>query len=178
MERFADLMNNIYLPMTILIGLLGTFGTIITTLINVILKTNRQKVLIKNQTIESQINLIKVFIDLLSIVDGRQKTEISKEFIEGMIGKVSSIKNEKEINLAIEYIRNNAFFTQPIGKASQNAIASALFNFGINNDILLEPALVGLKELNGKTINISNENPLIDDNIKTLESKLSKKKKT
>jgi len=146
-------------------------------LVNIILKTSKQKALIKIQTIENQINLTKLFIDLISIIDGRQKTEISKEFITGVVGKISSIENDAEVNKAIEYINKNAYFTQPIGKVSQNAVASAIYNFGINNDILLEPALVGLKVLNGKTINISGENPVIDENILILETKLKKIKK-
>ena len=174
MEFFSSIMDKLYSPATISLGLLGTFVTIVVTLINIFLKTNKQKALIENQTIESQINLVKLFIDLINIVDGRPKTEISKEFIMGILNKISSINDEEEISKAIEYIQNNAYFTQPIGKASQNAIASAIYNFGIKNDILLEPAFIGLKELNGKTINISNKNPIINENLTRLETKLKK----
>lgn len=177
MEFITNLMDKLYSPATIFLGLLGTLVTIIFTLVNIILKTNKQKTLIKNQTIESQIGLVKIFIELLNIVDGRPKTEISKEFITGIIGKISSLKDEDEMSKALKYIENYAYFIQPIGRASQEAMASAIFNFGINNDILLEPALVGLKELNGKTINITNKSLTIMENITLLENKLKKIKK-
>jgi len=172
MSVFVNIIDKIYSPATIFLGLLGTFVTIIITLINIFLKTNRQKALIRNQTIKSQINLIKLFVELMNIIDGRQKTEISKEFIEGIINKITSINNEEEINKAIDYIKKNAYFSQPIGKASQNAIASAMYYFGIKYDILLEPALMGLKELNGITINVSSENlTMLEEKLAKLKSK-------
>ena len=177
-DVFTYWMSSINLPATILLTLLGTFITIIVTLINILLKTNKQKALLKMETIESQINLTKMFIELISIVGGRQKTEISKEFITGIISKVSSVENEKEMKEAIKYINDNAYIFQPIGVASQKAIASAIFNFGINNDILLEPALIGLKNLanvlNQNSTNVSHESPDIIENLNMLESKLNK----
>jgi hypothetical protein len=44
-----DLPINIF-TIAILTGLFGTFSTIIATLVNIILKTNKQKTLIKIQT--------------------------------------------------------------------------------------------------------------------------------
>jgi hypothetical protein len=35
-----------------------------------------------------------LFIDLINIVDGRQKTEISKEFVDGILGKISSKRSK------------------------------------------------------------------------------------
>jgi hypothetical protein len=63
-DTLIGLIGRLDVPATTFLGLFTTFIAIMVALINIILKTIAQKELIKNQRIECQINLIKMFIEL------------------------------------------------------------------------------------------------------------------
>ena len=83
----ADI-NKIVIPSVGLLGIISSSVALVITLLQIRLKTIEQTTTLKNQNIESEIKLIKIFTEIMEIAHAYGETEISTELIDYIIGKI------------------------------------------------------------------------------------------
>jgi hypothetical protein len=149
MNQLSDIITKIAIPITTLLGIFGTAITLIISLVQIRLKSVEQTEFIKNQEIESELKLINLFTELMDIAHGRKSNIYSEKIVDIILSHCKEKKTDEDIKKAIELIKNEAFLTEPIGIAAQDAAIAAIYTLGNNHEILYDAALQGLESLMG-----------------------------
>jgi len=146
-QNLVDDLSRVIIPLTGLLGIIGSSVAVIITLRQIKLKSIEQTENLRNQNIESEIKLVKLLTEIMDIAHSRGETEISREIIEHIIAKTKNIDDETERSKMVKIINETAFLTKPKGLAAQDAAIAAIYTLGINHKVLFEPALKGLESL-------------------------------
>ncbi|MCG3155056.1 MAG: hypothetical protein DKINENOH_01654 [bacterium] len=133
---------------------ISTFITLITVAIGSWLSLREYRLKVRAETriahsseLESDIKLIKLFIEIMDIAHSRRGTQVSEKAVEAML----SPEVIKELGLSGSSIRdvlNNAVISLPVGVAAQDAAISAIWVLGNRHAVLKPIAIQGLTTLN------------------------------
>jgi hypothetical protein len=111
------------------------------------LKARAEKRLAQSSEIESDIRLIKLFIEIMDLAHARRESQISEKAIEALL----SPELAKQIGLSvtnIQEILGKTVITLPVGSAAQDAAISAIWALGNKHEILKPIAIQALTSLN------------------------------
>ena len=133
---------------------ISTFITLITASIGGWLSLREFRLKIRAETrlsqsseLESDIKLIKLFIEIMDIAHARGGNQVSEKAIEAIL----SPEVIKELGLSgsnIKDILNNAVVSLPVGFAAQDAAICAIWALGQKHAVLKPVAIQALSSLN------------------------------
>lgn len=103
------------------------------------LKAKAEQRLAESATAEREINLLRLFTELMSIAHARGPSQLSERAVEALIAANPTAQPGALLERAI--------VTMPIGVAAQDAAIASIGTLGMRHDFLRAPALQALDSL-------------------------------
>jgi hypothetical protein len=110
------------------------------------LKASAERRLAESSKVEKDIQLVKVFTELMEIAHSRRGSSIASDKIFEVLLANFSV-DSKDTDKRVELIKDLAVINLPYGKASQDAAIVAIFQLGKKHQILSQVALQALKSI-------------------------------
>lgn len=142
-----DTFNNLVITMSTCFALIGSTVGILLALKEYKLKLKAETRLSKSANAETDIQLVKVFTDIMNLANGRSGYCISEKVIE----KILELENLSEISLhdgsLHMLISKNAIIKFPVGSAQQDAAISAICVLAKRHEFLKPIAIQALESI-------------------------------
>ncbi|MBO3269116.1 hypothetical protein [Hymenobacter defluvii] len=112
------------------------------------LKTLSETRLNKAASIEADINLMKLFSELMNTAHARNTYQVSEKAIEMLLQQdTMRALLSAGTNMSLNTLLSQAVISIPVGAASQDAAIAAIATLGKKHEVLLDAAIQGLESL-------------------------------
>ena len=148
LQTFSILIKDICIPVASVVGIISTSIGVWLALKGYRIKVSSETRLNKSAGVEADINLLKLFSELMGIAHARGTYQVSEKAIE-MLLQPDTIRSlvmaGRDIN--ITDLISQAVISIPVGVASQDAAIAAIATLGKRHDVLLIASIQGLESL-------------------------------
>ena len=148
LQTLGILIKDICIPLAAVIGIISTSVGVWLSLKEYRIKASSETRLNKAAGVEADINLLKLFSELMGIAHARGTYQVSEKAIEMLMqpdtmrSLIMSGNNMNFIDLL-----SQAVISIPVGVASQDAAIAAIATLGKRHEVLLQASIQGLESL-------------------------------
>jgi hypothetical protein len=148
LQKLSTLIKDICIPIAAVFGIISTAIGVWLSLKEYRIKALSETRLNRAARIEADINLLKLFSELMGIAHASGTYQVSEKAIE-MLLQTDTIRSlvASGNNVNFTDLLSQAVVSIPVGVASQDAAIAAIATLGKRHEVLLQASIQGLESL-------------------------------